>query len=55
MTTLTQQPSYSQPTKFYKEHAYTEAEKIIISKYNLNFQIPSLIEDSLFFNDSSFQ
>ena len=53
--TLTQQPPYSQLTKFYKEHAYTEAEKIITSKYNLNFQILSLIEDSLFLNDSSFQ
>ena len=53
--TLTQQPSYSQLTKFYKEHAYTEAEKIITSKYNLSFQTPTLIEDSLFLNDSSFQ
>ena len=51
--TLTQQPSYFHLTKFYKEFAYPKAEKIISSKHNLTFQIPTTIEDSLFFNNES--
>lgn len=49
------QPSFSQIAKFYKEQAYPEAEQFLLTKFNINFQISSLIEESLFFKETPFQ
>ena len=49
------QPSFSQIVNFYKTNAYPEAEKLLITKFNINFQIPSLIEESLFLKETPFQ
>jgi hypothetical protein len=50
-----QTPTYPQITKFYKESSYPEAETYLAQKFNINFTEPILIEDSLFFLESSFQ
>ncbi|CAG8810226.1 25738_t:CDS:1, partial [Dentiscutata erythropus] len=43
-----QQPSSSQTSNYYINKAYKQAENIIVTKFNLNFIVPSNIDDSLF-------
>ena len=50
-----QKPSFSQIVKFYKDQAYPEAKKLLSEKFNINFQIPESIEDSLFLGKTHFQ
>jgi hypothetical protein len=51
----TLQTSYTDTVKYYKETAYPEAEKILALKFNLKFQTPLSIEDSLFLKEPPFQ
>ena len=41
-------PTYSTITKFYKEKALPEAETILHEKFNIKFEIPTSIAESLF-------
>jgi hypothetical protein len=52
---LNKTPSYPQVIKFFKEQAYPEAETYLNNKFKIVFTEPTLIEDSLFFQESSFQ
>jgi hypothetical protein len=44
-------PNYSEIVKFYKEKALPEAETIIFNKFNIKFEIPTSIEESLFLKE----
>ena len=43
--------NYSEIVKFYKEKALPEAETIIFNKFNIKFEIPTSIEESLFLKE----
>ena len=42
------EPTFSEITKFYKETAIPEAEKILYDKFKIKYEIPISIEESLF-------
>ena len=42
------EPNCTEIFKFYKETALPEAEKILYDKYKIFYNIPTLIEESLF-------
>jgi hypothetical protein len=46
--TRNESPNYSAITKFYKEKALPEAETILHEKFNIKFEIPTSITESLF-------
>jgi hypothetical protein len=46
--TRNESPNYSAITKFYKEKALPEAETILHEKFNIKFEIPTSIAESLF-------
>jgi hypothetical protein len=46
--THNESPNYSTITKFYKEKALPEAETILHEKFNIKFEIPTSIAESLF-------
>jgi hypothetical protein len=46
-------PTYTEISKFYKEKALPEAEAILREKFNVNFEIPVTIEESLFLKEET--
>ena len=47
--------TYPQIVKYFSEQAFPFAEKYLKEKYNINFQEPENLEDSLFLTETSFQ
>ena len=50
-----EQSTLQQIIKYYRETAFSEAENYLFNKFNITFTEPSLLEDSLFFLEDSFQ
>ena len=50
-----EQSTLQQIIKHYKEEALPKAENFLFNKFNITFTEPSLLEDSLFFLEDSFQ
>ena len=50
-----EQSTLQQIIKYYKETALPEAENYLFNKFNVTFTERSLLEDSLFFLEDSFQ
>ena len=50
-----EQSTLQQIIKYYKEKALPEAEDFLFNKFKVTFTEPSLLEDSLFFLEDSFQ
>ena len=50
-----EQSTLQQIIKYYKEIALPKAKNYLFNKFNITFTEPSLLEDSLFFLEDSFQ